>query len=85
MAFLRPGARQASAFGVSFDTDRDAVAPLPPVYNRNERLEVAEQRRRLPIYEHRTQVLFLVEAHATTVVVGETGSGKTTQVTSSPR
>lgn len=38
------------------------------------------QRRRLPIYAHRTQLLYLVEAHATTVVVGETGSGKTTQL-----
>lgn len=38
------------------------------------------QRRRLPIYAHRTELLYLVEAHATTVVVGETGSGKTTQL-----
>ena len=38
------------------------------------------QRRRLPIYAHRTQLLYLIEAHATTVVVGETGSGKTTQL-----
>ena len=29
----------------------------------------------LPIARHRDQVLYLVETHATTVVVGETGSG----------
>ena len=39
-----------------------------------------DQRRRLPIYQHRTEILYLVETHTTTVLVGETGSGKTTQV-----
>jgi ATP-dependent RNA helicase DDX35 len=29
----------------------------------------------LPIARHREQVLYLVETHATTVIVGETGSG----------
>ena len=79
-SFLRPGDRRPAAFGVSFDVDRDERGAAPPVYNRNERLAVAEQRRRLPIYVHRTELLYLVEAHATTVVVGETGSGKTTQI-----
>lgn len=50
------------------------------MFNKNERLAISEQRRRLPIYAHRTELLYLVEGHATTVVVGETGSGKTTQV-----
>jgi ATP-dependent RNA helicase DDX35 len=43
-------------------------------------LAIADQRRALPIYEHRTQILYLVEHRATTIIVGETGSGKTTQV-----
>lgn len=29
---------------------------------------------------HRLELLYLVEKHGTTVVVGETGSGKTTQL-----
>ncbi|KAG7669128.1 hypothetical protein Ndes2437B_g05251 [Nannochloris sp. 'desiccata'] len=80
--FLRPGERRPAAFGVSFETDRDqSGVPLPPLpYNRNERLAIADQRRALPIYEHRTQILYLVEHQATTIIVGETGSGKTTQV-----
>jgi HrpA-like RNA helicase len=41
---------------------------------------MADQRRRLPIYAHRSEILYLVEHHATTVIVGETGSGKTTQI-----
>lgn len=38
------------------------------------------QRKRLPVYKHRDAVLYLVEHHSTTIVVGETGSGKTTQI-----
>lgn len=38
------------------------------------------QRQRLPVYNYRTAILYLVETHATTIVVGETGSGKTTQI-----
>ncbi len=80
--FIRPGTQQPSAFGVSYDIDRDRdrLGGGAPVYNKNEHLAVQDQRRRLPIYQHRTEILYLVETHATTVIVGETGSGKTTQI-----
>ncbi|CAK7350467.1 unnamed protein product [Dovyalis caffra] len=39
-----------------------------------------EEGGRLPVYKYRTAILYLVETHATTIVVGETGSGKTTQI-----
>jgi ATP-dependent RNA helicase DDX35 len=81
MAFQRPGSLRSSAFGISFDADRDATGPPPlPQPNLNERLALSDQRRRLPIFAHRTELLYCVENHATTVVVGETGSGKTTQL-----
>lgn len=32
------------------------------------------------MYKYRAAILYLVENHATTIVVGETGSGKTTQI-----
>ncbi|TVU22850.1 hypothetical protein EJB05_32570 [Eragrostis curvula] len=38
------------------------------------------QRQRLPVYRYRKAILYLVERHATTIVVGETGSGKSTQI-----
>lgn len=38
------------------------------------------QRQRLPVYKYRTAILYMVENHATTIIVGETGSGKTTQI-----
>ncbi|XP_055813958.1 probable pre-mRNA-splicing factor ATP-dependent RNA helicase DEAH9 isoform X2 [Solanum dulcamara] len=39
-----------------------------------------KQRQRLPVYKYRTAILYSVETHATTIIVGETGSGKTTQI-----
>ncbi|KAL4292087.1 hypothetical protein GQ457_14G009490 [Hibiscus cannabinus] len=41
---------------------------------------IEKQRQRLPVYKYRTAILYLVESHGTTIVVGETGSGKTTQI-----
>uniref|UniRef100_A0A7C8ZDG4 RNA helicase n=2 Tax=Opuntia streptacantha TaxID=393608 RepID=A0A7C8ZDG4_OPUST len=41
---------------------------------------IEKQRQRLPVYNRRDALLYLVETHATTIVVGETGSGKTTQI-----
>eukprot|EP00873_Tetraselmis_striata_P001670 jgi/Tetstr1/421934/TSEL_012833.t1 len=84
MAFRRPGSTSAASFGVKFDVDRDSKEqqePSPAVLAlRDTHLGVEEQRRRLPIAELRTALLYLVEKHATVVVLGETGSGKTTQL-----
>ena len=38
------------------------------------------QRRTLPIYKYRDEILFSVQKYRTTIIVGETGSGKTTQI-----
>ncbi|KAA3478963.1 putative pre-mRNA-splicing factor ATP-dependent RNA helicase DEAH9 isoform X2 [Gossypium australe] len=43
-------------------------------------VSIEKQRQRLPVYKYRTAILYLVESHATTIVVGETGSGKTTRI-----
>ncbi|KEP66318.1 UNVERIFIED_CONTAM: helicase associated domain (ha2) protein [Hammondia hammondi] len=42
---------------------------------------LAEQRRSLPVYAVRDEFLHIVREHQIVVVVGETGSGKTTQLT----
>ncbi|KAJ4981825.1 hypothetical protein NE237_032662 [Protea cynaroides] len=41
---------------------------------------IEKQRQRLPVFNYRTAILYLVETHSTTIIVGETGSGKTTQI-----
>jgi len=49
-------------------------------FNRNPRASLAAQRRALPIAAHADEFLYCVEKHATTIVVGHTGCGKTTQI-----
>eukprot|EP00301_Raphidiophrys_heterophryoidea_P011037 c1647_g1_i1.p1 GENE.c1647_g1_i1~~c1647_g1_i1.p1 ORF type:complete len:712 (+),score=146.60 c1647_g1_i1:58-2136(+) len=44
------------------------------------RLPIQQQRMRLPIRSLRREILYLVETNNTLVLVGETGSGKTTQI-----
>ncbi|KAL2579656.1 hypothetical protein AAZV13_15G074400 [Glycine max] len=39
-----------------------------------------QRRQRLPVFKYRTAILYLVETHATTIIVGETRNGKTTQI-----
>lgn len=43
--------------------------------------EILQQRRGLPIYEYKDQLLKAVEENGILIVIGETGSGKTTQMT----
>lgn len=44
------------------------------------RSNLEKQKQRLPVYKYRNAILYLVENHGTVIVVGETGSGKTTQI-----
>lgn len=75
MAFQKPGSVRSTAFGLAFDTDRD-TGDVQACFNKYARLHVEEQRRRLPISKCRREILYLVETHAVTIVVGETGSGE---------
>ncbi|KAF9269082.1 P-loop containing nucleoside triphosphate hydrolase protein [Marasmius fiardii PR-910] len=43
-------------------------------------LSIQGQRERLPIFKHREKLLYCVEKYGVTVVVGQTGCGKTTQL-----
>ncbi|ORC85188.1 pre-mRNA splicing factor ATP-dependent RNA helicase [Trypanosoma theileri] len=74
-----------------FRSAKDLPSRLPPwmKHNFGERprfgplqtsQSLAEQRRSLPIYAYRDRFLQHVDDHTVTVLVGETGSGKTTQI-----
>lgn len=82
MAFWRPGEAkpEITSLEVDRDVDESAQGATAAIYNPHEDLAVEEQRRRLPAYSYRRQILWLVETKATTVIVGQTGSGKSTQV-----
>ena len=51
-AFLRPGDKRPGAFGVTFDSDA-GLSQAVPVFNKNDKLALQEQRRRLPAFQHR--------------------------------
>lgn len=50
------------------------------IYNRNHSLSLQIQRQRLPIFNYRNHILYLLEKYQCLVLVGETGCGKSTQI-----
>jgi ATP-dependent RNA helicase DDX35 len=80
MAFWQPG---AAAPGLTLDRgsglDKDVAAPVID-RKRLAHLPIQRQRAALPIYSHKRELLYAVETFRVVIVVGETGSGKTTQL-----
>ncbi|KAK0641328.1 putative pre-mRNA splicing factor [Cercophora newfieldiana] len=60
---------------------RKAVAPKDQSLGKRTNMTIKEQRESLPVYAFRQQLIEAVRANQILIVVGETGSGKTTQVT----
>lgn len=50
------------------------------VYNRHHSLSLQAQRQKLPIFNYRNHILYLLEKYSCLVLVGETGCGKSTQI-----
>ena len=61
-------------------SDVDQTSGTSFIYNPHKSLSVEKQRQRLPVFTSRNHILYLVEKYQTTIVVGETGSGKSTQI-----
>ena len=67
--------------GTSFPGDVERGDESVQLVNQNlSHLPLDAQRRSLPIFRHRNSILYALEKYRTLVVVGETGCGKTTQV-----
>ncbi|PQQ14744.1 pre-mRNA-splicing factor ATP-dependent RNA helicase DEAH1-like [Prunus yedoensis var. nudiflora] len=64
-----------------FDDVRQ-VQPVHPFESRTKSTleKLQEERKTLPVYSYRDELLQAVEKHQVLVIVGETGSGKTTQI-----
>ncbi|KAF4434329.1 ATP-dependent RNA helicase DHX8 [Fusarium austroafricanum] len=58
-----------------------AIQPKDESYGKRTSLTIKEQRESLPVYAFRNQLIDAVQQNQILIVVGETGSGKTTQLT----
>ncbi|XP_042379237.1 probable pre-mRNA-splicing factor ATP-dependent RNA helicase DEAH9 isoform X1 [Zingiber officinale] len=80
--FWRPGSARPRASLI--DDEEGGVlflsSPAPSSSSGFGHSSLERQRQRLPVFKYRDAILYLVENHATTIIVGETGSGKTTQI-----
>ena len=50
------------------------------IFNPHMSLSLDQQKKKLPIYQNKDHILYLLEKYQTLVLVGETGCGKSTQV-----
>ncbi|KAF6030406.1 DHX35 [Bugula neritina] len=75
--FWKPG---TSAPGEDIVEERKSETVVTSSYNSNASLPILQQRERLPIYKYRNNILYCVEKFQTTIIIGETGSGKSTQL-----
>ncbi|CAG9814092.1 unnamed protein product [Phaedon cochleariae] len=49
-------------------------------FNNRPKISIQEHRRKLPVFGKRNKLLELIKNHNTLIILGETGSGKTTQI-----
>ena len=64
------------------DTDRVEQKKSTQTFNgkTSSNLNIQEQKRKLPVFHNRNKLLELIKKHATLIILGETGCGKTTQI-----
>eukprot|EP01125_Pyxidicula_operculata_P020975 TRINITY_DN78_c0_g1_i1.p1 TRINITY_DN78_c0_g1~~TRINITY_DN78_c0_g1_i1.p1 ORF type:complete len:703 (+),score=140.58 TRINITY_DN78_c0_g1_i1:69-2177(+) len=77
--FWKPGTTTPGAHLNEFDRANEGETQVV-VYNKFDKLEINQQRVKLPIYSYKDALLYLVENYSTVVIVGSTGCGKTTQI-----
>jgi ATP-dependent RNA helicase DDX35 len=78
---FRPSFQKPADFPWTEDkSDIDPNQSTSFVFNANYKLSFEQQRQRLPIFENRNHILYLLEKYQTLVLVGETGCGKSTQM-----
>ncbi|CAI8014753.1 Probable ATP-dependent RNA helicase DHX35 [Geodia barretti] len=79
---FRGGGRSRAAGSVNLERQAEGSEGAGTVlsYNPHINLTLTQQRQRLPIFKYRSQIMYLTEKYRTVVIIGETGSGKTTQI-----
>jgi len=70
-----------SSFGVNSDPPKNEnINPWTGKPYSARYFEILEKRKRLPVWEQQEDFYNAIEANQTVILVGETGSGKTTQI-----
>lgn len=79
MKFWKPG---TAAPGEEIEVDREVQTEGGSLFipNLNKSLSLDLQRQSLPISKVKNQILYAIEKYQVTILIGETGSGKTTQI-----
>ncbi|KAK0483367.1 P-loop containing nucleoside triphosphate hydrolase protein [Armillaria novae-zelandiae] len=77
LKFWKPGTTEP---GSSLDRATEAEGNVVGSSLQYSSLSVQSQRERLPIFKHREKLLYCIEKYGVTIVVGQTGCGKTTQL-----
>ncbi|XP_039590993.1 probable ATP-dependent RNA helicase DHX35 isoform X2 [Polypterus senegalus] len=78
--FWKPGTEGP---GVHLSEERELPGETggsPVIFNPNAALSIEKQRQKLPVFQHRNHILYMLEIYQTVVIVGETGCGKSTQI-----
>ncbi|KAL0906039.1 hypothetical protein M5K25_024500 [Dendrobium thyrsiflorum] len=78
--FWKPGTERPRSSLVDDEEGGVLFYSTPPPSSSYGYANLEKQRQRLPVFKYRTAILYLVEYHSTVIIVGETGSGKTTQI-----
>lgn len=65
--------------GSSLDREAEDEGSLAVSSSKLAHLSLDAQRQRLPIYKHRNKILWCVERYPVVIIVGQTGSGKSTR------
>ena len=72
--FWKPGTQRPEQLP-EIEREPQRTEAATAVYNPNAGLSLSQQRRRLPIFDERRALLYMVETYGTVVVAGHTGCG----------
>jgi len=79
VGFLKPPSEDDNTWQED-RSDLDQTTQTSFIYNSAPSMGIQTQRARLPVAKSKNQLLYLLEKHQVVIVVGETGSGKSTQI-----
>ncbi|CAF0716373.1 unnamed protein product [Adineta steineri] len=78
--YWKPGGARPPRQQSSSIVDRhDATSENVDLYQHSS-MSITQHRRHLPIANYRTHILYLLEKYRTLIIIGQTGSGKSTQI-----